>query len=435
MAMSQFDYNIDHYNVKDLEEMFGLTVPYETTAVDGVGSNIKDKLFAQCGSDPSLYGKITSFVTEAMTKIKKELFYEQDGGSTKVLDQDGHFLIQEEKIPTLHTKQKTYIKGGLNPVSMPTIQRTVTLNSKFRKNRLVQPSGHYTVELPYPIKTAINMDIESSVIPPSYFAVDANQGNNFFQLLCGDDSGDLVVFQSVIPTGNYTPQSFVDHLNNATFVTDWDVQDISTTFPRVPAVSPDTLGQRVLAKLDAATGRIVLYVNPAAEDPPIGEFQVDFISPLGAYTGNINAAPDTNTPLQLTLGWMMGYRNAFYTGQSVYTSESVADLHGSPYFYVLVNDFMSSTSNENIGALADSYIDNNILAKINVAHSVRENHDRIVWENRGAILTGSPSRRYFGPVDIEKLEISLMDDCGRDVNLNDADWSITLVFTCLYQEL
>ena len=143
----------------------------------------------------------------------------------------------------------------------------------------------------------------------------------------------------------------------------------------------------------------------------------------------------TNTPMQLGLGWMMGYRNAFYTENLTYVSESVADMHGTPYFYVLVNDFMSSTSNENIGALADSYLDSNILAKINVSDKTRSERQKIVWENRGSPLMGGPSRKYFGPVDIDKLEISLLDDCGRPVNLNDADWSITLVFTCLYQEL
>lgn len=42
-------------------------------------------------------------------------------------------------------------------------------------------------------------------------------------------------------------------------------------------------------------------------------------------------------------------------------------------------------------------------------------------------------RIYFGPVDIERLRIRLLDDRGNTVNLNGADWCITLLSENLYQ--
>jgi hypothetical protein len=42
-------------------------------------------------------------------------------------------------------------------------------------------------------------------------------------------------------------------------------------------------------------------------------------------------------------------------------------------------------------------------------------------------------RRYFGPVNISKLKIRLMDDKGNTVNLNGANWSMSLQVTELYQ--
>jgi hypothetical protein len=36
-------------------------------------------------------------------------------------------------------------------------------------------------------------------------------------------------------------------------------------------------------------------------------------------------------------------------------------------------------------------------------------------------------RKYFGPVRIQKLSIKLMNDKGDIVDLNGADWSITIV--------
>ena len=42
-------------------------------------------------------------------------------------------------------------------------------------------------------------------------------------------------------------------------------------------------------------------------------------------------------------------------------------------------------------------------------------------------------RVYFGPVNIERLKIQLLDDKGNIINLNGIDWCITLICECLYQ--
>jgi hypothetical protein len=42
-------------------------------------------------------------------------------------------------------------------------------------------------------------------------------------------------------------------------------------------------------------------------------------------------------------------------------------------------------------------------------------------------------RIYFGPVNIDRLHVRLVDDMGRTVNLHGVDWSITLISENLYQ--
>ena len=42
-------------------------------------------------------------------------------------------------------------------------------------------------------------------------------------------------------------------------------------------------------------------------------------------------------------------------------------------------------------------------------------------------------RVYFGPVNLERLHLKLLDDKGNLLNLNGADWSITLITENLYQ--
>ena len=43
------------------------------------------------------------------------------------------------------------------------------------------------------------------------------------------------------------------------------------------------------------------------------------------------------------------------------------------------------------------------------------------------------SRTYFGPVNIERMAVKLLDDKGNILNLNGNDWCFTLVCECLYQ--
>ena len=42
-------------------------------------------------------------------------------------------------------------------------------------------------------------------------------------------------------------------------------------------------------------------------------------------------------------------------------------------------------------------------------------------------------RNYFGPVDIDKMRVQLLDDKGNIVNLNGMDWSFSIVTEHLYQ--
>jgi len=49
------------------------------------------------------------------------------------------------------------------------------------------------------------------------------------------------------------------------------------------------------------------------------------------------------------------------------------------------------------------------------------------------IVDNVNERIYFGPVDIERLKITLMDDTGNILNLNGAEWTFTLISEELYQ--
>ena len=71
-----------------------------------------------------------------------------------------------------------------------------------------------------------------------------------------------------------------------------------------------------------------------------------------------------------------------------------------------------------------------ILAILPVKTS-RTNTGEILVEFSGSLQDNI--RTYFGPVNIDRMSVKLLDDKGNVLNLNGADWSVTLICECLYQ--
>ncbi len=43
------------------------------------------------------------------------------------------------------------------------------------------------------------------------------------------------------------------------------------------------------------------------------------------------------------------------------------------------------------------------------------------------------TRTYFGPIDIQRMKISLIDEFGNPINLNNLDWSMVLSYEQIYE--
>ena len=51
-------------------------------------------------------------------------------------------------------------------------------------------------------------------------------------------------------------------------------------------------------------------------------------------------------------------------------------------------------------------------------------------QNNLSIITGA--RQYFGPVDIRKVHIQLVDEFGRVLDMHNMDYSFCLTFETIY---
>ena len=92
----------------------------------------------------------------------------------------------------------------------------------------------------------------------------------------------------------------------------------------------------------------------------------------------------------------------------------------------------SINSNNNLtNYLSKAPTSSDILAILPVKTSAGVPTGSLLVEFSGSLQDSE--RTYFGPVNIERLAVKLLDDKGNILNLNGNDWCFSLVVECLYQ--
>jgi hypothetical protein len=236
-------------------------------------------------------------------------------------------------------------------------------------------------------------------MPFSYFNISKQRGNNFFSIKKESSGINYVI---TIPDGNYTPASLVAYLNNYCTVTVVALNFVQFIY------NIDGTG--------SGSAQLIIGVTTGNEGT---YFTLNF-------QNDINGNPDTTNPLPLKLGWLLGFRNGIYSGNINYISEGLVDLMGSKYLYLVVDDYNNNVNNGFYSAFNSSVLNKNILARVSTQPT---SFGSTSQSNLSLITT---PRQYFGPVDIQKLNIQLLDEYGRVIELNNMDYSFCLTFTSVY---
>ena len=92
-----------------------------------------------------------------------------------------------------------------------------------------------------------------------------------------------------------------------------------------------------------------------------------------------------------------------------------------------INEIMKNNAN-NLDTRSKAPTTTNVLAVIPLKN---QNRGSIYVDFSGQLQENK--RTYFGPVDIERMRVRLLDDKGNTLNLNGSNWSFTLLSENLYQ--
>ena len=142
---------------------------------------------------------------------------------------------------------------------------------------------------------------------------------------------------------------------------------------------------------------------------------------------------DNTIDYKQLFGWIIGYRKPNYKDPIIdnysamyFTSESIIDLSGPKYLFLIVNDFNNSVNVNFLNLSEKGMLPDNIIARISQKgqlFSIQSQNDFGVY---------SEPRYYYGPVNINKLNIQLIDEYGRPIDLHYKDFSFTLRLTTIY---
>ncbi len=246
----------------------------------------------------------------------------------------------------------------------------------------------------------------------------------------------------VIPDGNYYFETLIKNINNIFLTLELNLTIFfDLNYNNIGGVGEGT----GLTKIGIITEKDISLNNVTSG---IKSFDLNF---NGSLIPNQSSIGPINTPTYLRnnfsdyyyipnsldykqlFGWILGYREPLYTnairnlrGYIFYESESVLDLSGPKYLFLIIDDFNKSVNVNFLTASVKGLLSDNIIARISQKgqlFSIQSQNDFSVY---------SEPRYYYGPVNINKLQIKLIDEYGRMVDLNNKDFSFTLRLTTIY---
>ena len=436
-----FDLNIQNYNIRELEEIFELPTGYDASIVEMKETKLRQNIL----TDPTVSANVRTGTLQFLENVKKKLVNNlqqktgpnnmvkipgtngsgnksDDSGSKKngagesaVLTGDSkpgseivdveNSIIKHRVDPYILANPSKYFKGSFNPLDKRIVKKSINIDTRFRDNYFNSQPSDFQVDLPLKFNNVVSMQLTAMELPTSFYNVDKSFGNNYFALV---DLSQNITQMITIPDGNYTYADLINEINIILY-------NLQNPFFANIVFTLDI-------NRESGSGRVVVglascEINPGL--PPDNTFILNFQTD---EFGN----EDRSTPLPLKFGWMLGFRNGMYTGNITYISEGLIDLSAPRYVFLVIDDYHNSANDGFYSVFSSSVLNKNILARI----SVRGNVFNYMAQNN-LNLTTYP-REYFGPINLQKFNVQLLDEYGRVLNLHNMDYSFCLTFDILY---
>jgi hypothetical protein len=421
--MSSFDLNIENYTVEELQQYFKLKKNYTIKEVNDREYTLRNQLIHHDNIDKKYKTDLIDFLINAKQILVKNIEkktptlipknYKLDEPEYLVepsITQREESIIQRPVKDYVYTQNTEFLPGKLNPLNNRTITKNVTIDTRFRNDYYYTKNNEFVITLPFKLSKVVSMELKQIEIPTNFYNISCSLGNHYLNISAVSVLDGLMTKGSkvvIVPDGYYTTENLVKIINQILCPID-DSGNIK---------NPYELFSGIEVKIDKTTQRVVIC--------PRGDFY--FINIILDFTKDINGNLD-NKELYTKMGWVLGYTQPFYENSSFHTGDIIIEKVPSRYFYLGVDEFNNNTNNSFISVFNGSIFNSNVIARISIKGTSSFYSESI--ENEISFL--SMEKSFFGPVEIQKLKISLYDNYGRILDTNNYNYSFCLSFKMLY---
>lgn len=487
--MASFEFDVQKYSAQELKSLFSqagknINIDLYNSYNDSSISKCKNKLQQiLISKHPNQKMEVLNFLDNASQLLIQDTYFNTN-------DQQAFLTLQPypEKHSGFNNDSvflKPIQKDNLNQNLKHTTSQIINLDSQYRETILpfdisnsssISSSTDYIVNFTQTLKNVLSLKLYSVQVPYTWYTFDENLGNNFF--LMGGDKIEL-------PSGNYTNEELTNKLN--TLVTDVSFNlntnngkisienkgsDISFVFydtnsseftqsnskyAIIPKLNYNlgwsmgfrpnysntdstdisytvTSGSTLTAESIVDTyGTKYVYVviddyNQNHMNKGLVAIDVDkhFISNTN-YKTDLSINCITNTDCN-TRQSNTGLTSAQYGSSRTKANGFNKLTKSQTYTHNEISNYRKTFSDKNSRIYAATT--SNVFAVIPLDKNALETGS-IITENGGPLQLNS--RNYFGPVDIEKMRIRLVDDRGENIHLHGGDWVLNIVAECLYK--
>jgi hypothetical protein len=410
------DLDINNYTILDLEKFFHMESNRKYTAADIElkETQLRELLLSSGHVDKKFTRDLLSFLETAKrwlvtVKCKVEPQAQQQ-------HQTNHNVIENAPTPYINTFNGEYFPGIMNPLKTRVISKYLNIDTRFRDRMSITNSADFLLNLPYKFQKVVSMQVTAIEFPVSFYGISSKYGNNYFYIAARQMLDEVNYKEDsriiIIPDGNYNATDFIATINSKL-----QLRNDDQSF-----IDPANLLNYVQFRLDitltgSGTGKVIVETY--------GVFGVMISTIILDFSRDIHGNPD-KTDITSKIGLNIGFLKRKYQGQKHYVSESVLEPANIRYLYLAIDDFNNSVNNNFVCAFNHSILSPNILARI----PIKGSYFSLLMEN-DMVQTSEP-RKYFGPVDIQKLHIKIYDDHGRILDINNGNFSFCILFKMLY---
>jgi hypothetical protein len=405
--------------------------------------------------------------------------------------------MKQQQLGVSNTFQVPFAQDVLNPTLTNTIPRFINMDSQFRQsgNSIENSSTNYVADLSDPLLNVLSIRLYSYQIPYTWYTIDSAYSNNCFWLVKLTDevipitipSGNYNASEFVVISNNVINSAL--STTGVKYIT-YNLNNGKITLHTDPTIFKNVIFFDCSGKLmceggvcanktyymDNTLGWLlgfrVPFINVVNEENT-GSTVLDLngtkylIIVLDDYNQNhinngiINIAENSkHVKLPSYFSHDLAYNCLEPTGNCVDTIQSIMDGNeNNSNLGLLIADKMPSQYKSIVNIIPNAprtltqsqiYTINEIIKNnennTNYRSKAPTNTDafsilpiKTSGVSTGTLLvelTGSlqdNKRTYFGPVNIERFHVKLCNDKGQLLNLNGADWCITMIATLLYQ--